>query len=124
MTVPPPHMDFVPTKLFSQDDLAEIEHLLKNSAQRAYMGNRPSDIVNVLLIGTRKQLDRAFHASGWSQAQRKSPMSLYRMFHALTKRMGYRCRRVKKFCGCMERSTSISACGIFTRSCAKCMASN
>ncbi len=53
------------------------------------MGNRPSDIVNVLFIGSRKQLDRAFHASGWSQAQRKSPMSLYRMYHALTKRMGY-----------------------------------
>ncbi|MFZ0591222.1 MAG: LssY C-terminal domain-containing protein [Bryobacteraceae bacterium] len=53
------------------------------------MGNRPSDVVNVLLIGSRKQMDRAFHGSGWSQAQRKSPISLYRMFHALTKRMGY-----------------------------------
>ncbi len=87
--VPAPNTDFVPTKLFSRGDLTEIEHLLKDSAQRAYMGNRPSDIVNVLLIGSRTQLDRAFHASGWSQAQRKSPMSLYRMYHALTKRMGY-----------------------------------
>jgi LssY C-terminus len=43
----------------------------------------------VLLIGSRKQMDRAFHASGWSQAQRKSPMSLYRMYRALTRRMGY-----------------------------------
>src|SRR6185312_15976226 len=90
VTVPPPNdKDFVPTKLLSPGDLTGIEHLLKNSAQRAYMGNRPSDIVNVLLIGTGKQLDRAFHASGWSQAQRKSPMSLFRMYHALTKRMGY-----------------------------------
>src|SRR5947209_3897384 len=77
--VPSPNTDFVPTKSFSRDDLTEIEHLLKNSAQRAYMGNRLSDVVNVLLIGSRKQMDRAFHASGWSQAQRKSPLSLYRM---------------------------------------------
>lgn len=89
VTVPPPNTAFIPVRSFSPGDLTEIEHLLKNSAQRAYMGNRPSDIVNVLLIGSRKQLDRAFHASGWSQAQRKSPMSLYRMYHALTKRMGY-----------------------------------
>ena len=89
VTVPAPKTDSLPTKSFSRGDLAEIEYLLKNSAQRAYMGNRPSDVVNVLLIGSRKQMDRAFHASGWSQAQRKSPISLYRMYHALTGRMGY-----------------------------------
>jgi hypothetical protein len=80
---------FLPTKSFSRGDVADIEHLLKNSAPRAYMGNRPSDIVNMLLIGSRSQMDRAFRASGWSKAQRKSPMSLYRMYHALTKRNGY-----------------------------------
>ena len=62
---------------------------MKNSAQRAQMGGRPSDIVNVLLIGSRSQLDRAFHASGWAQAQRKSPISLFRMYLALAKRYGY-----------------------------------
>jgi len=75
---------------FSRDDLADMELLLKNSAQQTYMGSRPSDRVNILLLGTRSQLDRAFHASGWwSQAQKKSPLSLYRMYHALTKRHGY-----------------------------------
>jgi hypothetical protein len=78
-----------PTESFSPSDMAGIEHLLKSSAQRAYLGNHPSDIVNVVLIGSRSQLDRAFQASGWSQAQRKSPVSLYRMYRALTKRYGY-----------------------------------
>jgi hypothetical protein len=87
--VTPPNADFVPVKSFSPGDLSEIEHLLRNSASQAYMGTRPSDVVNVLLIASRKQMDRAFHAAGWSQAQRKSPMSLYRMYHALTRRMGY-----------------------------------
>jgi LssY C-terminus len=79
----------MPIKSFSRSDLSDIEHLLKNSAQRAYIGSRASDIVNVLLIGSPDQMDRAFHASGWSLAQRKSPMSLFRMYHALAKRLGY-----------------------------------
>jgi hypothetical protein len=73
----------------SAGDLQEIDQLLKNTEQRAHMGGRPSDMVNVLLIGSRSQLDRAFHASGWALAQRKSPLSLYRMYLALTKRYGY-----------------------------------
>jgi len=90
ITVPPPETDLlVPTITLSPGDLTEIEQLVKNSAQRAYMGSRPSDIVNVLFIGSRGQMDRAFHASGWSQANRKSPISLCRMYLALTKRYGY-----------------------------------
>lgn len=90
VSIPPSNTAFVPTKSFSQGDLTEIEHLLKNTAQRTYMGNRPSDVINVLLFASHKQMDRAFHASGWAQAQRKSPMSLYWMYHALARRMGYR----------------------------------
>jgi len=90
VTIPARETAFpAPTRSFRRNDLTSIEHLLKSSQPRAYMGSRPSDIVNVLLIGTRRQLDRAFHASGWSRAQRKSPMSLYRMYHALSKRHGY-----------------------------------
>ena len=54
-----------PTRSLSPRDLTEVEQLLKNSAQRAHMGGRLSDLVNVLLMGSRSQLDRVFHASGW-----------------------------------------------------------
>jgi hypothetical protein len=90
VTLPEPKTEVpIPAESFSPDDLTNIDQLLKNSAQRARMGGRPSDIVNVLFLGGRSQLDRAFHASGWFQAQRKSPISLYRMYLALTKRSGY-----------------------------------
>ncbi len=89
-TLPASNPDsLVSTKSFSPGDLGGIERLVKNSPQRAYMGSRPSDLVNVVLIGSRSQVDRAFAASGWSSAQRKSPLSLYRMYHALTRRRGY-----------------------------------
>ena len=74
----------------SPDEVSEIRHLLKGSAQRARMGTHPSDLVNLLFLGSREGMDRAFHAAGWFQAQRKSPISLYRMYHALTERIGYK----------------------------------
>src|SRR5579884_3858650 len=60
---------------FSAGERVEIERMLKGSAQRTREGTRPSDLVNVLFLGSREQLDRAFHAAGWSQAERKSPLS-------------------------------------------------
>lgn len=90
VALPGPNMDSqISIQPFPRSDLTEIEQFLKNSAPRTHMGNRPSDIINMLLIGSRSQIDRAFHASGWLQAQRKSPVSLFRMYHALTKRRGY-----------------------------------
>jgi hypothetical protein len=70
-------------------DIIEIDRLLKSSAQRAEMGTHSSDVVNLVLVGSRQQMERAFQASGWSQAQKKSPIALFRMYHALTKRHGY-----------------------------------
>ncbi len=75
---------------FSPEQVSEIHHLLNGTAQRARLGKHPSDLVNVLFFGTREEMDRAFHAAGWSRAERKSPLSLYRMYHALTERIGYR----------------------------------
>jgi LssY C-terminus len=77
--------------LFSPDEVSEVHRLLKGSAQQArQQGTHPSDVVNVLFLGSREELDRAFYAAGWSQADGKSPLSLYRMYDALTKRVGYR----------------------------------
>jgi len=77
-------------KSLSPEELSKVEKLLNGSAQRARMGNHPSDFVNVLFLGSREAMERAFHAAGWVQAERKSPMSLYRMYHALTRRNGYK----------------------------------
>jgi LssY C-terminus len=77
-------------KSFSPEELNEVQHLLNSSAQRARIGSHPSDLVNLLFLGSREEMDRAFHAAGWVQSERKSPLSLYRMYHALTRRIGYK----------------------------------
>jgi hypothetical protein len=63
---------------FSPDEASEVHDLLSGSAQRARMGTHPSDLVNLLFLGSHEEIDRAFHAAGWFRAERKSPMSLYR----------------------------------------------
>jgi hypothetical protein len=74
---------------FSQDEIAEIHDLLKNAPQRARQGSHPSNLVNLLFLGSRQEMDHAFQAAGWSRAERRSPLSLYRMYYALTVRIGY-----------------------------------
>ncbi len=87
-----PHVDTQPLRIepFSPAAIAEIHDLLKSSTQYARQSSHPSNLVNLLFFGNRQQMDRAFHAAGWSLADRKSPMSLYRMYYALTVRVGYR----------------------------------
>ncbi len=77
-------------KPFSLGEIAGIQDLLNHSPRLARQGSHPSNAVNILFLGSRQQLDRAFQAAGWSLAERKSPMSLYRMYYALTVRVGYR----------------------------------
>lgn len=74
---------------FSPDEVSEVHRLLKGSEQQAQQGTHASDVVNVLFLGSREELDRAFYAAGWSQADGKSPLSLGRMYYALNKRAGY-----------------------------------
>lgn len=72
------------------EEAIEVKHLLRNTAEhRAYLGKRPSDWVNLVFSGTAVQLAHAFESAGWTEAHRRSPVSLYRMYLALTKRKGY-----------------------------------
>ena len=88
--IPPANTQPIRIAPFSPHEIAEIHDLVKNSGQRARQGSQPSNLVNVLFLGSRQQLDRAFQAAGWSLTERKSPLSLYRMYYALTTRVGYR----------------------------------
>jgi LssY C-terminus len=74
----------------SSTERSAVRSLLKSSPQQARMGTHPSDLINLVFFGSHEEMARAFHASGWLQAQSKSPLSLYRMYNALTRRIGYR----------------------------------
>lgn len=83
--------DAMPIRSLSSDEVREADNLLGSIPdRRAKLGKHPADLVNVLMFGSRRQIDLAFHAAGWSTAERKSPLALYRMYRALTRRKGYK----------------------------------
>ncbi len=79
------------TGSFSADEIAGLQRLLDSSTQQAAAkkSGRPADLVNILFLGTREQIDRAFYAAGWSGPQRGSAVSLFRMYHSCVQRIGY-----------------------------------
>ncbi len=76
----------------SAAETAEAEReLAKLPEQHTDRGrNHPSDLINILIFGSRQSIDRAFRAAGWFGAQRNSMMSIYGMYHCMVQRMGYR----------------------------------
>ena len=89
----------VPVEGVSQDriaplsaaEMAEARRIVSElPRQRTDNGrNRPSDLINILFLGDRDSISRAFHAAGWSGAQRSSLLTIYRIYHCMVQRMGY-----------------------------------
>jgi hypothetical protein len=76
---------------FPEAEIDDARRILSTlPSQRADSGhNQPSDLVNLLLIGDRESINRAFRAAGWSGAQRHSLLSSYRVYHCVMQRVGY-----------------------------------
>jgi LssY C-terminus len=75
----------------SAAEMADAQRILARLPQQRTNrgGNHPSDLVNILFLGGRESMDRAFHAAGWDVAQRGSLRSIFRMYHCMVQRMGY-----------------------------------
>lgn len=64
---PHPESDGTPPRL-AHVERVNLRPLVEELPSRAYAFSRPSDLVNVLFIGSREQISRAFLAAGWAQA--------------------------------------------------------
>jgi hypothetical protein len=49
----------------------------------------PSDLINVLLIGSQAAVERAFRAAGWYGTEPHNVMALYQLYHCVVERVGY-----------------------------------
>jgi hypothetical protein len=76
----------------SAEEVTNVQKLLQAlPEQRTNRGrDHPSDLVNLLFLGNRDELEKTFHAAGWTGAQPHNVMALYRMFHCAVQRTGYR----------------------------------
>jgi hypothetical protein len=87
----PPDVSSARLAPLSIAELANAHQILaKLPQQRTNRGrNHPSDLVNLLFLGDRAAIDRAFHAAGWSGAQGRSLTSIYRMYRCIVQRNNY-----------------------------------
>jgi LssY C-terminus len=57
---------------------------------RAQAPPKPSDMTNLMFIGTQDQLERAFTAAGWSAATANNSISKFETFKAIAESRGYK----------------------------------
>jgi hypothetical protein len=61
----------------------DVEMLLQKNTTRTYTGKgKEADLVNVLFLGSRQQMDSAFQTAGWMNGDRISTRSVLREFQA------------------------------------------
>jgi LssY C-terminus len=75
----------LPRVSFQMDELerGDVEMLLQKNTPRTYTSKgKEADLVNILFLGSRGQMESAFHSSGWTNADRISTHSVLREFGA------------------------------------------
>jgi len=80
-----------PAPRLTQVERVNIDPLVEELPYRTYSpySNRPSDIVNLLFLGSREEVSTAFLAAGWVQAQRSSFRSGFSNIRAVAEGNGY-----------------------------------
>ncbi|HLJ12885.1 MAG TPA: LssY C-terminal domain-containing protein [Bryobacteraceae bacterium] len=73
-------------------DRAAMEELTASLPDRTYTvtSNRPSDLINILLIGSRDEISAAFEAAGWVEARPRTLGTGIRGIRAVIENRGYR----------------------------------
>jgi hypothetical protein len=86
-----PHVLSLATPGLSSSEVEAVQSLLGSlPLQQAELApHHSSDLTNILLLGTKEQVDTVFRAAGWSGESKHSAVALYRMYHGLVQRMGY-----------------------------------
>jgi LssY C-terminus len=57
---------------------------------RAQSPPRPSDVTNIMFVGSQSQLEQAFAAAGWSSATANNSVSKFETFKAIAESRGYK----------------------------------
>ena len=83
MLAPAPQQ--APAPPFTDNDRAQIDALLAVAPTRTYAAysNRPSDLINVMFIGSRNDLITAFEAAGWVEPQQDTLRAKVRSIRAV-----------------------------------------
>jgi hypothetical protein len=86
------HLRVAADSHFSPEEISGVERLLADTSKRQAVKSDGalSDLVNVVFLGSREEVERAFQAAGWVTARRHSARSLYCMYQGMVERIGDR----------------------------------
>jgi hypothetical protein len=91
LTYPAPYEEEETTPHLTRVERVNIEPLVEQLPNRSFaVSSRPSDLVNVLFIGSRKQLSAAFGAAGWEEPHPPSMRRRLAQIRAASEGLGYR----------------------------------
>ena len=92
LSYPPPEGEEDTTPVLTRVERVNLEPLVEQLPSRsvAVSNRKPSDLVNVLFIGSRKQLSTAFAAAGWVEPNPTSMRSRLAQLRAASENRGYR----------------------------------
>lgn len=89
----PLHVDLPLSTPFATEEKeadAEARQLAQSTTLRTVSEKgRPSDLVNVVLIGQQAWIEEAFHAAGWTAADALTKSTGWKTFHAVAESRGY-----------------------------------
>ena len=86
---PASYQPILPLLPRSQGDY--LQRMLTALPQQQTTGGdkRPSDLINIVLLGSQQAIERAFRAAGWSGTEPHGVMALYHMYHCVVQRVAY-----------------------------------
>ena len=88
--IPVTPLAFSFSRSLASDEFHRVEQTLSNAAlTRAEYDKHASDLVNIMLLGSKESVERAFQAAGWSGSEHTCAISLYKMYHSVLSRKGY-----------------------------------
>jgi hypothetical protein len=80
-----------PVPMLPAAQIADVQNILAAlPAQQTNRGpDHPSDLINILIIGGKDQVNRTFNAAGWSMPETHGVLALYHIFHCAVERKSY-----------------------------------
>jgi LssY C-terminus len=78
------------TKQFTQAELVTLDDMAYKLPERAFtLDHKDSDITNIAFIASRKELESAFLAAGWTGSDKFSKSAFFKEFHAFLNNSSY-----------------------------------
>jgi opacity protein-like surface antigen len=89
--IPVQHVDSTPPVATTPEETAQLQDVIRKMPFRTYTEgtNVPSDLTNLMFIGSQDAIERAFAASGWEPVDELNAQTTYSTVRSIAENQGY-----------------------------------